>query len=57
MRYLFSFLITIIILIVSFVAYAFVCWLFDNKPTFTNYTFVLIVNLMWQFYHEGMKDK
>jgi len=57
MRYLFSFLITIIILIVSFVAYAFVCWLFDNKPTFTNFTFVLIVNLMWQFYHEGMKDK
>lgn len=57
MRYLFSLLITIGALAVSFVVFVFVCWLSGQKPTVNDYTFVLVVNLMWQFYHETLKRK
>ena len=56
MRHLFTALTLVAgLLVLSFAVYAFLCWLFGNKPTLTGFTFVLVVNLMVQFYYEEFK--
>lgn len=57
MRFLFSLLATVAVLFVSFVVYIFTCWLIGDKTDLTGYTFVLTVNLMWQFYYETLKRR
>ncbi len=57
MKYLFALLMTVAVLAVSAIVYAFLCWIIENRPTFSGFTLVLVVNLMFQFYCETFKGK
>ena len=55
MRHLYALLTTVASLIVTFAVYALMCWILDHEPTQADFTFVLVVNLMFQFYCEALK--
>lgn len=55
MRHLYAVLITLVCLVVSFAVYAFMCWILGLRPTQADFTFVLVVNLMFQFYSDVLK--
>lgn len=55
MRHLYAVLTTASILVVTFAAYAFMCWIIGDRPTQAGFTFVLVVNLMFQFYEDVFK--
>lgn len=55
MRYLYAVLITLVCLVVSFAVYAFMCWILGLRLTQADFTFVLVMNLMIQFYSDVLK--
>ena len=54
-RDLFAFLMTVAVLALSLAIYALMCWIMGYRLTLCGFTFVMAVNLMFQFYAEILR--
>lgn len=48
---------TLATMFVTLIAYVFICWVFNYKPTQLGYTFILVVNMIFNFNCEILKKK
>lgn len=55
MKCIFAFLLVILTLAISLSICVLVGLLLEHKPTIEDFTFILIVNLMWQYYIDLLK--
>lgn len=57
MRYVFAFLLTMVAVLTTFVTCVFLNRVFECNITFDEFTFILVMNFMFQYYCDTLKRK